>query len=59
MTTVQQELETFLDDTFDVFDRVRDTYTPGLIDQVAGSQCQRPFCVESWSVMGRSCFSNA
>ncbi len=37
MTTVQQELETFLDDTFDVFDRVRDTYTPGLIDQEFGT----------------------
>lgn len=37
MTTVQQELDTFLDDTFDVFDRVRDTYTPGLIDQEFGT----------------------
>jgi F-type H+-transporting ATPase subunit alpha len=37
MTTAQQELKLFLDDTFNIFDRVRETYTPGLIDQEFGT----------------------
>ncbi len=37
MTTVHEELNRFLGDTFDIFDRVRATYTPDLIDQEFGT----------------------
>ena len=36
MTTTQQELALFFDETFDTLDRVRQTYSPDLLDQEVG-----------------------
>jgi F-type H+/Na+-transporting ATPase subunit alpha len=36
MTDIREELDQYLDDTFDVFERVRQTYRPGLFDQEFG-----------------------